>query len=209
MGKINSPLGSQSFDSPELKKFVIDDASDSEYTASEQITNLQQSSLNGLSASELERLAREARNRRSQDEKQVSSVVKKRIEILAGLGRGTRDVIVENITFSLRTLKSYELQEAVKAIAKLDNGLDSSFEARNQILARAICKIDGQDIDIVLSSSRIEDKLDMVRELESSVAVYLHENYVALSKENSDKFKILSDDEKDIKEAVKDLNKSS
>lgn len=207
MAKITSSLGSQNYNSPQIKKFVVDDPSDSDsnFESNEE----EPTSFHNMSPSELERIAREARNKKNQEEKNVNSVTKKRIEVLAGLGRASKDVEVEGVIFSLRTLKSAELHEAVKAVAQYDNGLDSSFEARTQILARSICKIDGQSIEIILGSSKLEDKLEMVRELENSVGTYLHDHYILLSKENSDKFKIFSNDEKEVKEAVQDLTKSS
>lgn len=207
MAKITSSLGSQNYSSPGLKKFVVDDSSEFD---GEDESNQDQSSasFHNMSASDLEKFAREARNKKSEEQKNINSTVKKRIEVLAGLGRATKDVDVEGVVFSLRTLKSSELHEAVKIIAQFDNGLDSSFEARTQILARSIYKIDGQDLNIILGSDKFEHKLEMVKELESSVSSFLHDHYILLTKENSDKFKIFSNDEKEVKEAVQDLSKS-
>lgn len=198
MANISSPLGSQNFDSPPQRRLVIDDAEQGQLMPS----------ASTMSPSELERMAREARESRRKEDSTISPAIKKRIDILSGLGRGSVDVDVDGVVFSMRTLKSHELQEAIRVISVIENGIDSSFEARNQILARSVYKIDGQDIELILGSADIATKLTMIRELENAVTVYLHDHYLQLSKENSEKFKIFSSDEREVKEAVQDLTKS-
>src|SRR5258708_5368059 len=159
-----------------------------------------------LSPAEIERQVQEARKEKATGTQRITDSSKKRIEILANIGRLSKDVKLGDISFSLRTLKSKENEEATRAIfANSVTQLEASLEARKQQLARSIYKIDGQDIDFVIGSVSFDDRLAFIGELEDIVVEALWENYVALKEEVRAKYGINT--EVQAKEVIDDLKK--
>lgn len=160
------------------------------------------------SVEEAKQVAREVKTHRQQVANKISDHAKKRIEILSDIGRLTKDVNADGVVFSLRTLKAKEMKQAMLASyesAKTD--LEASYENRKQQLARSIFKIDGEDIDIVIGSSSLNDKLQFVEEnLEESLISLLWDEYVALKQSAKNKYGVNS--EKDVSEVSEDLKKS-
>lgn len=131
---------------------------------------------------------------------------KRRIELLANIGRLTRDVQIDDKTFSMRTLKSYELRESTMGtLEKIKYDAEASFESRKQQLARSIFKIDGDDIDVVLGSSDIESKLELFDLMEEVVVSRLWDEYAAMREEAKTKYGINS--AKEAQEVAEDLKK--
>lgn len=133
----------------------------------------------------------------------ISASAKKRLEILSGLGRGTKDIPVDGVSFSIRTLKSAELREIIKAATQADEGADSVFEARANTLARVIYKIDGQEVGLILGDDSLETKLNFVQELDEDVAQYLYREYTDLVKENKKKFPTVEEEIKEVSDQIK------
>jgi hypothetical protein len=160
-----------------------------------------------LNTAEIEQKIEEARREKVNPVVKISDTGKKRIEILANIGRLTKDVPIGGISFSLRTLKSKETEEATRAIfANSVTQLEASLEARKQQLARSIFKIDGQDIDFVIGSRVFDDKLAFIGELEDIVVDALWDNFTTLKNEARTKFGINNSEE--AKEVIEDLKKS-
>src|ERR1700733_7712473 len=104
----------------------------------------------------------------------ITDHAKRRIEILAGIGRLTKDVKIGDVVFSLRTLKARETKEAMlDTLANVKNDLEAGFEARKHQLARALYKIDGADPEDVLGTNDPTAKLDLIESLEEVVVVKL------------------------------------
>jgi hypothetical protein len=154
---------------------------------------------------EIEAAFQEARKHKQESVNKVSSFGKQRMELLAGIGRLTKDVQIDSTVFSIRTLKAFENREVIRIAYSEANALETLFEGRRQRLARSICKIDGSDIDTVLSSSKLEDKLNLVDNLEEKVIQKLSEEFDNLNKEANDKYGIST--EKDVKEVTEDIKK--
>ena len=155
----------------------------------------------------------EARMNRARLEKQasfkvgerISDPAKKRIEILTGIGRLTKDVEIGETIITLRTLKSKESRETALLSLKVETPLEAHYEARRQQLARAIYKIDGHDIGLVLGDDSIGAKLEFLDSSEESFIVKLFDEFVSLKKESNDKFSIST--EAEAKEVSADLKK--
>lgn len=159
-----------------------------------------------MSIEEMEQFSRQAREEAFSNQSKITASGKKRIELLADIGRLTKDVSVGGITFSLRTLKSKEMRDASFATFSLTNSqLEASYEARRQQLSRSIYQIDGQDIDFVLGSKEIDAKFALLDELEESVISVLWDELIALKETARTSFGLKS--EKDTKEVVEDLKK--
>lgn len=136
----------------------------------------------------------------------ITDFAKRRIEILSNIGRLTRDVQIGESVFSLRTLKEHEQRAATLASvenAKLD--LQIHFEGRKQQLSRALYKIDGEDIAIVLGTDDPEARLELLGALEDIVVEKLWTELVSLKDEVRTKYGIKS--AKDAEEVAADLKK--
>lgn len=137
----------------------------------------------------------------------ITDSAKKRIEILAGIGRLVKDIKIGEYTFTLRTLKAKEQREA--AIATFTNSssqMEASFEARKQQLARAITHIDGNDIEAVIGDNSLEAiMLFLEEDIEEIVLNKLFSEFVDMKKEIQEKYGIAT--KKDVEEVSEDLKK--
>ncbi len=160
------------------------------------------------SPEDLENEIRAARRQKLENANKIGDAAKKRIEILANIGRLTKDVKIGNFTFSLRTLKSREAKDAALAtFSTAITQIEASFEARKQQLARAVFEIDGEDVDAIIGSSKLDDKLDFIENnLEDIVIEKLWQEFTALKEESRVKYGINS--AKEAEEVSEDLKKS-
>ncbi len=158
-----------------------------------------------LSVAEREELQR-LRHDSYANKNKLGEHAKKRVEILADIGRLTRDVTVGGITFSLRTLKNREARETTTSIMKCPNDLDASYELKRQTLARSIFQVDGRDIEEALGGTSFDLKLALVDEMEEVVIIKLYNEFHKMRDDVVSQYGILS--EKDVKEVVADVKKS-
>ena len=179
-----------------------------------------------ISPTEAANLRQAAQNRAQVAENRVFQEAQKRIEILTGLGRKTRDVEIELddgvITFTLRTLKGFEnkilLQLAEsKDRVKLPNGRfgftpTGLYDIKSETVALSLFLIDNQDVDIVLGTvnTDFENKLDarryLVGEMDNTLTEHLYLQYEILSKETQDGYVPKTAEE--AKEVVETIRKS-
>jgi hypothetical protein len=159
---------------------------------------------------DMEQNVKEARREKLSMMDKISDPAKRRIEMLANIGRSYKDVVLEGSTFSLRTLKAKETEEATMMTFFTEgkegkSQLEANFDARRQQLARAIFKIDGQDVAHILGGNDLDTKLNFIDELEESVVIKLFDEFVILKEESRNKFTIKT--EADAKEVADDLKK--
>lgn len=158
------------------------------------------------SIQEAENLARAARQQRIDTANRIGEVAKKRIELLANIGRLNKDVKIGEYIFSLRTLKARETHDASTDSFKLSlTNIELSFEARRQQLARSIHKIDGNDIKDIIGSDELSMKIAFINELEENVVRKLWDEFSLLNKEAREKYGINTAE--DAKEVANDLKK--
>jgi hypothetical protein len=156
---------------------------------------------------EVEQRYTQIREERAASMNKIGDENKKRIEILADIGRLTKDVVIGKTTFSLKTLKAKETREAAMAsYASSKIELELSFNARQQQVARSITKIDGHDFSMVLGSEDFNKKLEFIEELEEIVVNKLFNEFMNLKKEAEDTYGISTIAE--AKEVGEDLKKS-
>lgn len=149
---------------------------------------------------------REARQDKLTAAGKISDTGKRRIELLAQIGRLTKDVKIGEYTFTLRTLKAREMEAAMLAtIRSAEFNIEASYETRRQQLARSISKVDGKDLEDVLESNSIETKLNLIEELEEIVVSKLWDTFSALQEESRAKYGINT--EAQAQEVVEDLKK--
>lgn len=225
MAQFDSPLGKKSISVQPLKEFDIPDESEhpghsGQFTPSvnrrygqpmdeaamrefQERMAAQMDPDAGLTEAEMEfRRAREAKKR---GQERLSEGARKRIEMLIGMTRGTRTIDIEGQTYTLQTLKSKEMREALLEASKFDGNIQFPFEYRKQLLARSIVQIAGVDINQFVGSNEIEDKLSFMDELDEALLNRLYDEYTELTKEAKDRYAIKT--EADGKEVVEDLKK--
>jgi hypothetical protein len=156
---------------------------------------------------EIEALARIARQEKLAAANKIGDQGKKRIEMLADIGRLTKDVKIGEFTFSLRTLKARETKDASLAtFSTAITNLEASYEARKQQLARSVFKIDGQDIGLIIGSTNLEDRMRFLEDnLEDIVVEKLWSEFLALKEEAKTQYGINT--VKEAEEVVEDLKK--
>lgn len=157
---------------------------------------------------ELEQSVKTARQQKVSGESRISPSGKQRMELLADIGRLTREVEIGGIRFSLRTLKTRETREVALAAfsANIKTDLEASYEMRRQQLARSIHKIDGHEVGLVLGDDSFAARLDWIdNDLEESVALKLFAEMNALNEEARSQFDIKTDAQ--AKEVAEDLKK--
>lgn len=159
-----------------------------------------------FSPAEIEEQIKEARRQKLAPNR-IGDEAKKRVEILANIGRLTKDVNIGGFSFTLRTLKAKETKEAALATFSTSiTQLEASYEARKQQLARSIFKIDGEDIEVILGSRNLNDVMSFIEDqLEDVVVEKLWNDYVALKDEARVKYGITTN--KDAQEVAEDLKK--
>ena len=135
---------------------------------------------------------------------QISVFGKKRIELLAGIGRSFKDVVIDGHKFTLQTLKSKENMNILLKLSQM-NGIQFMFEARRLYLAHTLYKIDDELIEDVIGANSIEDKLELVDNLGDIVTLALHKCYTELDNETRINYGVPT--EEAAKEVVADVKK--
>ncbi len=193
MAKINSPIGSRSYQSG-MKEFVIDDETEGTVPSHEERQEVDYRS----------HLHQRQEKALHQQEK-ISDGAKKRIEILCGMTQLSKDVQVGDVSFSIKTLKNKDNRQSLSSAMKYDGTVEFPFEIRKQILARSIASVSGVEINMFLADDSLQAKLNFIDELDDFVAERLYQEYLNLNKEIKEKFSIRTQD--DIAEMAEDLKK--
>ena len=154
--------------------------------------------------SDVERDIRAARQQKASGRTPMNSFAKERVKFLLGIGQLTRDVDVGGTVFSLRTLKGRESREALSAAASVPQ-IEVLYEGRRQQLARSIYKIDGVDTDTAMGATSLEDKLEILDEMDDNLMNHLYSQYSELNEEATNKFAIKPNE--NIEELVSDIKK--
>lgn len=160
-----------------------------------------------FSDDEIKKLAQLKKVKQTQEEK-VSSNAKERIKLLSDLGKITKTVVFDDVSFSLKSLKSGQ----VKYLTKLKNELlnsnknpeDILLELRNHSIACSLYEIDSQPVDVVLGINSFEDLLQWIDELDESLTAFLYDTYVDILNQAK---KAALKDEEDVKEVTEDIKK--
>lgn len=159
-----------------------------------------------MSPEDMEMFAREARKAKANPNVRIGDAAKKRIELLADIGRLTKDVQIGSYSFSLRTLKAKEAREAALAtFTSVNTQLEASYEARKQQLARSIYKIDGHEVAFVLGNDTLDARFEFVESLEEVIANMLFDEFTLLKEESKKQYGLNT--VKDVEEVSEDLKK--
>jgi len=188
---LNSPMGRLSLANKSKKVLTVDDPTEAEPTESED---------------EIIQRLEQARLAKKQAKEVASPNAIHRLEILAGIGRLTRDVVVDKVTFTMRSLKGREMRAVMVATSQAATAVEQAFELRAQTVARALTDINGQMFELVLGTTSLDDKIEFVQEFDENLLVRLHETYTAMVLESKQKAK--DDLGKDAEEVIDNIKKS-
>lgn len=147
---------------------------------------------------ELKKAKREGKER-------LSDGARRRIEMLIGMTRLTKDVEIEGQMYKIQTLSSRELRDAITATAEFDGSVEFIFETRKQVMARALTVVAGVDIAQFLNSYDLQDRLDFIELMDHALLLRLYTEYSTLSQEAQSKYALKT--EVEVKEVLEDLKK--
>lgn len=156
-----------------------------------------------MSEAEMQILA--AKRAKREGKERLTDGAKRRIEILIGMTRLSRDIEIDGKMYRLQTLKSKELREALVATTSFDGTIQLIFETRKQLLARSLVIVAGVEVEQFLSSDDLQAKLDFIEELDHSLLIRLYNEYVSLSNEAQEKYALKTVEE--LKEVAEELKK--
>lgn len=219
MPNFESPISNKKIAGGTMRTFEVpDESGQEEYSQQyvrmdeESIRNFQNqmnqqyvSQAQARSPAEIEKEIREARLAKAKGKEKISEGAKKRIELLIGMTRLTREAEIEGNTFILRTLKSKEMREAMISVIPFDGTVQAPYEIRCQLLARSLTHVAGVEIDQFIGSDKLEDKLLFLEELDDSLLTRLYNEYVILVEASKNKYSVKN--EEDVKEVLEDLKK--
>ncbi|CAB4196495.1 hypothetical protein UFOVP1290_15 [uncultured Caudovirales phage] len=152
-----------------------------------------------------EREFKQARDAKRNNKERLNDGARRRIEMLVGMTKSSREIDIGGNIFILQTLKSKEMREAIIAASRFDGTVQSPFEIRKQLLARSLSQIAGIEAAQFVGADDIESKFAFVDELDEHVLNRLYDEYLILVKESRDKYSIKNDT--DVKEIIEDLKK--
>lgn len=170
--------------------------------------NARQASKRQMSNQELAELEQEIKASKqlkaSGGKEPLSQSARKRIELLTGSSRLTKEVNLDDNIYVLRTLKSKELR-AIMVECYNCTQVEFPYELRRQILAHSITSVAGTDLELFLGSSDLAVKLDFFDELDDLLQQRLYSEYLDLKKEAEEKYGLNSPNLS--QEVVDDLKK--
>jgi len=155
--------------------------------------------------SEVEQQIITAKKAQREGKQRLSDGAKRRIEMLIGMTRLTREVTISENIYKLQSLSSKELRDALTATAEFDGTVAFIFETRRQLLARSLVTVAGVDISQFLNSYELEDRLDFIEEMDHALLVRLYNEYTEMNKDAQDKYSLKT--EAQVKEVLEDLKK--
>lgn len=217
MPSFESPLGSKRISGQPMREFDIPDEGEKfapsvsqkyqmDSASMQEFQTRMQASMDPTSnLSQTEREIREERNARRFGKERLNEGARKRIELLLGMTRLSRSVILGENSFILKSLKSKELSEAYMMAAEFDGTVQSPFEIRRQLLGRSLTEISGISIPQFIGSDSLEDKLIFIDEMDHALLSRLYSEYLLLVEETKEKYAIKN--EVEAKEVLEDLKK--
>jgi hypothetical protein len=155
--------------------------------------------------SEIEQQILEAKRAKREGQERLSDGAKRRIEMLIGMTRLSKDVEIGGQPYRLQTLASQDLRDAVVSAAEYDGTVQLVFETRKQLLARSLVLVAGVEIKEFLNSDDLQDRLDFIEKLDHALLLRLYNEYTDLAQQAQNKYTLKT--EAEVKEVIADLKK--
>lgn len=204
MAEIESSLGKKTFSGNPKKVYTVEDGTNTPFPQAQVVT---ENNLSPTSSQEDYDKVRKEKIDQLRTSHNISFNAKQRIEILTGIGRNTREFTFENVKFSLKTLKSRELKQILLDVSKLE-GIPFTFELRANTLACSLYLIDDHNVEDVIGSSSIEDKINFINDLEENIVEAIYKEYIFLVEETEKKYILNKNStEEDVTEVIDTIKK--
>lgn len=153
---------------------------------------------------QIEQRIRAAKNEKKIKNQTASAAAVSRLEILTGIGRLVTDVEIENVKFSLRSLKSKEIRDIMQRAVNAKSNIEEALVLRTYTLAYSIYNIDNNPIESYIGSYNMDEKVDLVDNLEDYVVGKLWQSYSDMLQNHNNMVKQdLGDNAKDILNNIK------
>lgn len=146
-----------------------------------------------------------AKKAKREGKERLSDGARKRIEMLLGMTRMTRDVEIDGQQYRLQTLTSEELRETLVATSEFDGSVEFIFEMRRQVLARSLTLVAGVEIHQFLNSYDLEDRLYFIELMDHALLIRLYNEYTDLTQDAQKRYSPKT--EAQVKEVLEDLKK--
>lgn len=223
MSKIESSIGSVSFDNQQLKKYVVEDESSNSFSDLEEMppSNFKQTveKSNNIQEKALLNGRKFIRNSSISEEKELEILEayqglkekklepltqneKNKLETLLGLRKRELPVIIDGHEFVLSALTALDFKKLTRRIVdKAKDAIDETFEVRNTTLAISLISLDGESI-----SSMIEEGDDIDLETRISIIENMAESLVAeLYTFYRENINVIPTSQKEVKEVMSNL----
>jgi hypothetical protein len=218
MSVIRSTIGESKFSSSGARRYVV--------PSEEEVTQPPLSPVKEIDPAMVQSMRQQAQERQEQTERRSLTEARRRIDIITGLGRRTKEVPVDTaegkVVFVLRTLKTFEqryLSQVIEQSEKLTTSdgrimfaPTSLAKVRVEALAHSLFLIDGQSIDIILGTAnapydeQVIARKELIEEMDHALIQHLYNNYEKLTQETYDGYMPKTADE--AKEVVETISKS-
>ena len=229
MNKIRSTIGESNFTGPGQRRFVVPSASEAGrggYAAPSEDGTQTPMLGREINPAVATTLRREAQEHQEQAEQRNLGEARRRIDIITGLGRKTKEVPVDTddgmVIFVLGTLKTFEqkcLAQVVEQSERLTTtdgrmvfAPTSLANIRVEALAHSLFMIDGQSIDIIIGvanlpyEEQVVARKGLIEEMDHALINHLFNNYETLTQETYDGYYPKTVEE--AKEVVETISKS-
>jgi len=206
MPGFESPISNRKFAAQPMRNIEIPDETGyhSNQLNMEELQNFQ-SQVENTDLAEIEKQIKKQREERARGQTSLNEGAKKRIEMLIGMTRLTKTINIEGNEYTLQTLKSKEMRQAILNASRFDQTVQSPFEIRKQLLAYSLVQIAGVTIEQFVGSNLFQDKLDLIDELDDALLNRLLDEYSLLNQEAKNKYSLKNVEE--AKELSEDLKK--
>lgn len=176
--RITSALGERTFETKQQETLTVDDES-----------SVISSFNDGIDWNDAEARIAQAKAKKKEIKELQSKAhpaATSRLELLLGIGRLTTDVIIDNVKFSLRSLKNKEFKEVITYFGQQDikTKFDELIVMRNATLSFSLYKVDDEDVHSFIGNSELKSVIDLIEGMEDSVVDKLWVAYKKMIKEN-------------------------
>lgn len=154
---------------------------------------------------DFERKVETVRRAKQTGQERLTSSARARIAALCEMSQGTQTVELDGNAYVMQTLKAKDHRAAIVAATAFDGTSHAAFEVRKQLMARAIIKIGGYDVELFLGDDSLEARLEFIEELPEAVLIKLYSEYLDLAQASQNKYFIKN--EAEAKEVMEDLKK--
>ena len=172
MASIESTLGKvSSSNSPQIKKYVVDQP---QLKSNEQFEQelIQETLIDSKQA------LKQAEDFKKNTEVAITKEKKSKLELLLGLKKSKKSIIIEGHNIVLQNLSSGDMKTAYKKIANQKLVVDQMFDTRHIFLAFSLYSFDGELISNLLGDDDdLDTRISLIENMSEEVVKEIYEFY--------------------------------